>query len=85
MRLIDADALIKKLGVADLPIRLTYEINNMPTIDAVPVVRCRECIHQDKQILKFHGQDYVSCWCLYTECTQLGEDDDFCSRGERKK
>lgn len=37
MRLIDADALIKTLGIDDLPIRLTYEIENAPTVDAVPV------------------------------------------------
>jgi transcription initiation factor IIE alpha subunit len=36
-RLIDADALIKALDIGDLPIRLTYEINNAPTVDAVPV------------------------------------------------
>ena len=37
MRLIDADALIKTLGIGDMPIRLTYEINNAPTVEAVPV------------------------------------------------
>lgn len=37
MRLIDADELIKSLGIGDLPIRLTYEIQNAPTVDAVPV------------------------------------------------
>ena len=36
-RLIDADALIKTLGIGDLPIRLTYEITHAPTIDAEPV------------------------------------------------
>ena len=37
MRLIDADALIKTLGIGDMPIRLTYEINNAPTVEVVPV------------------------------------------------
>lgn len=45
MRLIDADALIKTLGIDDLPIRLTYEIENAPTVDAVPVIRCKDCKH----------------------------------------
>lgn len=31
-RLIDADALIKALGIGDLPIRLTHEIINAPTV-----------------------------------------------------
>ncbi len=37
MRLIDADALIKSLGIGDLPIKLRYEIESAPTVDAVPV------------------------------------------------
>ena len=37
MRPIDADALIKTLGIGDMPIRLTYEINNAPTVETVPV------------------------------------------------
>ena len=49
MRLIDADALMEKSGWYNL---LTgkcihgvqdYEIASMPTIDAVPVVRCKDC------------------------------------------
>ena len=43
MRLVDADALLDKLKIRDLPIHLTWEIQTAPTIDAVPVVRCREC------------------------------------------
>ena len=31
-RVIDADALLKTLGIGDLPIRITYELNNAPTI-----------------------------------------------------
>lgn len=42
MRLIDADALIQ-----DAEPYLTWDmlaaINNSPTIDAVPVVRCKDC------------------------------------------
>ena len=48
MRLIDADALLDKLKIRDLPIRLTFEILEAPTIDAVPVVRCRECLKWEK-------------------------------------
>lgn len=61
MRLIDADALQKSLGMAneceDCPNRTAIffcglsadlaevcdEIVNAPTIDAVPVVRCKDC------------------------------------------
>ena len=60
MRLIDADALIKTLGIGDLPIRLTYEIYNAPTVDAVPVVRCKDCKYYEEQ-------DETIGTCLLTE------------------
>lgn len=55
-------------------------IENTPTIDAVPVVRCRECRHR-----------YTMNCSMYYECSQCGgqwdwtTDDGFCDRGERKK
>ena len=55
MRLIDADALKTKaikcetFKLYDAPVFLkavgTKEIDRAPTIDAVPVVRCKDCIH----------------------------------------
>ena len=42
MRLIDADALSSEFGVSDSDIIAKEAINDAPTIDAVPVVRCRE-------------------------------------------
>ena len=56
-RLIDADALIKALDIGDLPIRLTYEINNAPTVDAVPVRQGKWISHGD---------------CGVTECSCCG-------------
>lgn len=41
MRLIDADALLE--GRQDHEMISTHLIWNAPTIDAVPVVRCRDC------------------------------------------
>lgn len=55
MRLIDADALKTKaircetFKLYDAPVFLkavgTKEIDRAPTIDAVPVVRCKDCIY----------------------------------------
>lgn len=59
------------------------DIEKLPTIDAVPVIRCKDCKH----------------WFYFIEsekhhCTEsdkhpwdcpIREEDDFCSRGERKK
>lgn len=51
-------------------------LENAPTINAVPVVRCRECVK--------HGTEYCPLMNHY-----IGEDetdpDDFCSYGQRKE
>lgn len=94
MRLIDADALIpmmkytttdNEIGV--FPIRIGFDaikgvIDDAPTIDAVQVVRCREC--------KWHrsGQNEVDTWSICIEPTLRAahvQDDDYCSWGERKE
>ena len=78
MRLIDADTLIHKkrkgtIGNISGDFVAGFDIDTSPTIDAVPVVRCREC--------KYHKPiDYC------TKYKQTGWfDDDFCSRGHRKE
>lgn len=48
-------------------------IENTPTIDAVPVVRCWECIYRDGT----PGQPNILCGQMH--------DDDFCSYGQRKE
>lgn len=42
MRLIDADALVQLLDEYDQQLMIGW-VEDAPTIDAVPVVRCREC------------------------------------------
>ena len=93
-RLIDADKLIVKLH-QDQPMDWTgsdaevQELNdwklfrnmvdNAPTVDAVPVVRCRDCKHWHK--------DTVFCgYMSYGEASERVNwyADDFCSYGERK-
>ena len=48
-------------------------IKTAPTVDAVPVVRCRECEYRDGT----PGQPNIMCGQMH--------DDDFCSYGERKE
>lgn len=67
MRLIDADKL--DWWYKGRPIRRV--IDEAPTVDAVPVVRCKDCT-------QYNGHRY----CRYTELIVL--DNDFCSYGERK-
>lgn len=71
MRLIDADALVQALheagtvmGKPHFRCRTVYEcINKAPKIDAVPVVRCKDCfLYGECQAAKFYGDNgFCSC------------------------
>ena len=86
-RLIDADALIESLD--EFPFVQTammMHVNSQPTIDAVPVVRCKDCIHNVSNritdplcINDYSGDDIV---CDYFETDGM-EPDDYCSYAER--
>lgn len=90
MRLIDADALMEKYDKTTVW-DSWVEINTAPTIDAVPVVRCREC--------KYWNEDAEWCREFSFFITPSGEPcspaesmnwrsfqaDDFCSYGVRKE
>lgn len=83
MRLIDADALIPgKLLAVNIknPIEtveyLMNRINKAPTIDAVPVVRCEKCTHNNERLALRDG----GVWCEYWGTDPDG--DGFCYKGE---
>lgn len=82
MRLIDADALPKYTGYAMSANEVAMAVENAPTIDAVPVVRCRECIHNYGLSFnkEFNPNDIV---CDYWDTDGLSYYD-FCSYGKRK-
>ena len=54
-------------------------VTNAPTVDDVPVVRCREC----KYRFKNNGHDKSGCPIIDTNIWM--DDDDFCSHGEGKE
>ena len=88
-RLIDADALKTKaircetFKLTDAPVFLkavgTKEIDRSPAIDAVPVVRCKDCkhyeIHKPKVLENCERNGYIIPM----------KPDDFCAYGERKE
>ena len=47
------------------------------TVDAVPVVRCRECIHH-------YTDEYGFPACAESGAMLNPEEDDYCSRGKRR-
>ena len=78
MRLIDADAIEYSESedgfFEDYAFR--YDINECPTVDAVPVVRCRECVHFEP-FRKHDGFCKIS--------TMLYDNDFFCKCGQRRE
>ena len=86
MRLIDADEAIINFGFEWDDIPPTREefvrfLKKQPTVDAVPVVRCRECKHYDTA--DFDGN--ILCGCtLHTAMVDITPDS-FCSYGEKKE
>ena len=56
------------------------DIDNAPTVDAVPVVRCKDCKHYDLGVcLKIYSDGNA-----HPEAWQSRRPEDFCSYGERK-
>ena len=84
MRLIDADA-IKYIkddsGIYGFDLTYRGNIESMPTVDAVHVVRCKKCKYWDGSVCEVHSEwpdQYSTGHMDYTEA------DDFCSYGERR-
>ena len=95
MRLIDANALISYMDECskESRFRVYYGyaksfIDDAPTIDAVPVVRCRECKHRytENCPMYFHDSYWHEGYEEYVDDdTDHTEDDYFCPKGERKE
>ena len=101
MRLIDADAIelrysfgmVSNEGIVCIPMKdVRKSIDEMPTIDAVPVVRCENCVHcidayNDGYMYcmrPLYGEDYQETGYKYPleeRVSFIG----FCHYGERKE
>lgn len=86
MRLIDADQFI--LALMDASLSSVDEdtildlVDSVPTVDAVIVTRCKDCVHWDDDP-DTYGADYgPKGKCMKSFETMCA--DDFCSYGERK-
>ena len=103
MRLIDAEPLhkalidhikrVEELGFSTTEARvLLFNVDNAPTIEAEPVVRCKDCEHR---ILNEHygekGYINLKAMCEYDtgdpfELARCAEDDNwFCADGKKKE
>ena len=87
MRMIDADAIPwEEHYVPDLDSDKQWDqkkelcvlkpvIDQLPTVDAVEVVRCKDC--------RYCMQDYHGLWC-FNDYEHNLQPNDFCSHGEKK-
>lgn len=82
-RLIDAEALRQEIDGCDFDsqtdkLTICQQIREAPTVDAVPVVRCRECKHSYESI--------SGPCCSFGPCVDtIMSPDGFCSYGEREE
>ena len=102
MRMIDADIFTSELFFAEADVceefpdgycefgfsreRIGGLLRDIPTVDAVPVVRCRECKHWKPSGSKagnsFSDMEYIG-GCEFTNYCR--RESDFCSYGNRKE
>lgn len=92
-KLIDANVVLAKQftsGLSDVSgnyygyadVVFVDDIENAPAVDAVEVVRCKDCKHGMKSHLQpRHTKNYL---CRHSWEGEYHEPDHFCSYGERK-
>lgn len=90
MRLIDVDELRKSIEKDTCPVNISYFYRKMreaPTIDAVPVVRCKDCSNRYTEDcpMKYEWSEWCDGWGEYIDCDNDNtEDNYFCHKGERR-
>ena len=84
MRLIDADETIINFGFEWDDISPTRDefvafLKKQPTIDAVPVVRCKYCIR------RYDTDECPMCFLIEGKYCEYTNENGFCDRGERRE
>ena len=90
MRLVDADKLLTNaIAISNYKGQVTWsavstvDILTAPTVDAVEVVRCRDCKHYKPQKKSAHWENRAY-YCNRVVTIKV-QPYDFCSYGERKE
>lgn len=88
MRLVDADALhtllIKTKSIGELSAKKAIRyVEDAPTVDAVPVIRCKDCkYYRDGDCWHERENDR---WIYYQSVINEPNPDDYCSLAEPKE
>ena len=83
-RLIDADALLEKMKRTSRYFDVLFDVEEMPTVDAVEVVRCRECKHHYWEQEPCHGKSVHYCNLPHMRGVEVFKEF-FCYYGDRKE
>ena len=79
MRLIDVDAFLEKMKRTSRYFDVKFDIEEMPTIDAMTVVRCKDCIR------RYDTDECPMCFLIEGNYCDYTNENGFCDRGERKE
>lgn len=82
-RLIDADAFLEKMKRTSRYFDVVFDVEEMPTVDAVEVVRCWECKHHYWEQEPCHGKIVHYCKLPHMRGVEVFKEF-FCYYGERK-
>ena len=79
MRLIDVDAFLEKMKRTSRYFDVKFDIEEMPTIDAVTIVRCKDCIR------RYDTDECPMCFLIEGNYCEHTNENGFCDRGEQKE
>lgn len=79
---IEREAFLKHMMGTSRYFTVKFDIENFPSADVAPVVRCKDCKHKGWVQEPCHGKsvDYCRVW----DCALRDLESTFCSYGERK-
>ena len=83
-RLIDIDAFLEKMKRTSRYFDVLFDVEEMPTVDAVTVVRCRDCKHHYWEQEPCHGKSVHYCKLPHMRGVEVFKEF-FCYYGERKE
>ena len=83
-RLIDADAFLEKMKRTSRYFDVVFDVEEMPTVDAVEVVRCRECKYHYWEQEPCHGKSVHYCKLPHMRGVEVFKEF-FCYYGELKE
>lgn len=74
MRPIDADALLEKMQRTSRYFSVVYDVDAMPTLDVMPVVRCKDCRYAGVHVV-VDTHEIIGHWCGLLDIDDVSDDD----------